>query len=384
MAKNPMQKKAQVSFLLGMLITLFVTGIVIAVLIFLLTKTQNKVNDLTGKRTTVCVLKSDVKSGQTITDDLVTTIQVDSRTIPSNSFGSDVNIISTYRLEDTKGNALVNDTDGNLCAPYYNDTTGEIVTDQSGKIQYKIVETTDGTNYYYQDTGKKIELKTVPVIAKVDIKANTVITSSMIVRSDEKITDDIRRAEYNMILLPSQLESGKYVDIRLRLPNGANYVVVSHKEIEIPNIDGVDSLTTIAMNLNEVEILTLSGAIVEAYQMEGAYLYAIEYVEPGLQEKATPTYVPSNIILSLVTGDENCVEEAKNGLLDRLYNKDANGNYITREKKQTANNHRNIIDSALQQNSEEAEENLKTKVQEEIQTIQEERQKYLESLGGSY
>lgn len=380
MVKNPMQKKAQVSFLLGMLITLFVTGIVIAVLIFLLTKTQNKVNDLTGKRTTVCVLKSDVKSGQVITDDLVTTIQVDSRTIPTNSFGSDVSIINTYRLEDTRGNSLVNDTDGNLCAPYYNDITGEIITDQSGKVQYKIVETTDGTNYYYQDTGKKIELKTVPVIAKVDIKANTVITSSLIVRSDEKVTDDIRRAEYNMILLPTQLESGKYVDIRLRLPNGANYVVVSHKEIEIPNVDGTDSLTTIAMNLNEIEILTLSGAIVDAYRMEGAYLYAVEYVEPGLQEKATPTYVPSNTIISLITADENCVSEAKRALWERLYELDGNGN-PTKVKTEQSNN-RKTIDSALQQNSEEAEENLKTKVQEEIQAIQEERQKYLESLGG--
>ena len=38
MAKNPMQRKAQNSFLLGMLITLLITGIIIAFLILQLTK----------------------------------------------------------------------------------------------------------------------------------------------------------------------------------------------------------------------------------------------------------------------------------------------------------------------------------------------------------
>ena len=38
MAKNPMQKKAQNSFLLGMLITLVITGLIIGFLVVQLTK----------------------------------------------------------------------------------------------------------------------------------------------------------------------------------------------------------------------------------------------------------------------------------------------------------------------------------------------------------
>ena len=45
MAKNPMQRKAQNSFLLGMLITLLITGIIIAVLVIQLTEITKEQNE---------------------------------------------------------------------------------------------------------------------------------------------------------------------------------------------------------------------------------------------------------------------------------------------------------------------------------------------------
>ena len=128
MAKNPMQRKAQNSFLLGMLITLLITGLIIAFLFLQLTNAQKETKKLIGDRVKVCVLNTDVKSGQVITDDLVKILEVDRNTIPSNSFGDDVSNLSTYSLTDIAGNSVRTDTNGNLCVPYIDRETGEVVT----------------------------------------------------------------------------------------------------------------------------------------------------------------------------------------------------------------------------------------------------------------
>ena len=59
---------------------------------------------------------------------------------------------------------------------------------------------------------------------------NSIITIDMISKSSEKTTDDLRKVEYNMLVLPTQLATGEYVDIRLSLPSGQDYIVVSKKQ----------------------------------------------------------------------------------------------------------------------------------------------------------
>ena len=68
---------------------------------------------------------------------------------------------------------------------------------------------------------------------------NTVLTTEMITKSNEKTTDDLRKVEYNVLTLPSQLQTGEYIDVRLALPSGQDYIVVSKKQVEIPQISGV-------------------------------------------------------------------------------------------------------------------------------------------------
>ena len=90
-----------------------------------------------------------------------------------------------------------------------------------------------------------VTLTEVPLIAKVNMKANTVITRELVAQSDEVNTDDVRTQEFNMVTLPTTLETGDFVDIRLRFPNGVDYIVVSKKEVNIPDIAGVPSTDTI-------------------------------------------------------------------------------------------------------------------------------------------
>lgn len=207
-------------------------------------------------------------------------------------------------------------------------------------------------------------------VAKIDISAGEVVTSAMVSEADDAVTDSLRLQEYNMLSIASQIETGDFIDIRLRVPSGQDYIIVSKKKVEIPTIDGIDSVNTIWVKLTEDETILMSSAIVEAYQMEGALLYTTKYVEPGLQQTATPTYVPSAAILNLITQNPNVVSEAKTAIYNRHQN-DAAGI-------------RNNIDSNLSSvDSTVRENNLNTKVSNEAQTTQTQRQAYLDALAGN-
>lgn len=183
------------------------------------------------------------------------------------------------------------------------------------------------------------------------------------VNAEGEIANDVRKVEYNAIQLTSQIQTGKYVDVRLRLPSGGDYIVVSHKKIEIPSIDGLDSLNTVWLELSEAEILTLNCAIVESYKIQGSLLYITEYIEPGMQENAIPNYTPNNEVYELIQKDPNCVENAV-------------AEIVARNRALS----RNPINTNLNNNSAGASESVITKTEEEIRKMQEERQKYLDSL----
>ena len=299
MAMNPMQRKANNYLLIGVLVTLLITGSIIAFLIFQLSSLKQEMKKNETSVVNAYVLNKNIKSGETITSDMLTVKKVSSLVVSANTLKLDL-------TEDT--------------------------------------------------------------ISKIDLSAGTILTSDMIIESTEKTTNDLRTQEYNMVILPSQIESGNYVDIRLRLSNGVDYIVASRKKVSIPEIDGIGSATTIRINMNETETMVMSNAIVEAYIDEGALLYATTYVEPGLQTSVIPTYVPSGTVQNAINSNPNIEQEAKNALFSRY-----NANSATRTS---------IIDGTLSQYAQDRVDNIEAGVQAEITRAKEERQLYLEALGG--
>lgn len=146
--------------------------------------------------------------------------------------------------------------------------------------------------------------------AKVDLKAGTILGTT--VTYSEELDNDIRLTEYNMITLPTTLSVGDTIDIRMSLGSGADLVVVSKKQVK--NIFG----NTITLNLSENEILLMNSAIVEAYLSNTANIYAIQYIDAGMQKEATGTYVPSSSVRELIASDPNIVTTAKNSFTQAL------------------------------------------------------------------
>lgn len=352
MATNPMQRKARNSFLLGMLLMLVITGCIIALLILQLKNYRDKEETLKKSSVNIYVLNSDVKSGQIITSDLLTQKTVSKDLIPSDAIG-DVLTLENYILEDKQGNTI-STNNGKM-----------YITIQEKEYEVKQEENTE--NYYIINNNEKqyIELNSVPVIAKISMNANTVLTRGAVDKGDSTTADDVRKQEYNVIILPTQIQTGDYIDIRLAMPTGQDYIVISKKEVTIPEVGGVPSEDTIWINLSEEEILTMNNAIVEAFHTNGAKLYATTYTEAGIQSAAKTTYPVSGEVLKLIDADPNIIQRAKEELVKR-YNVEQ----------------RNNINSIISNNSDANTDNVKTKVDESITNTKDNRKKYLDSLTG--
>jgi len=112
-------------------------------------------------------------------------------------------------------------------------------------------------------------------IAKYNIPKNVTVVSNMV--SDKIVSQDVRTQQITAVLLPAKLTVGEYVDIRLQVPSGVEYIVLPQKQIL--DISG----TTIWMDLSEDELLLLNSAIVDSYMTDGSKLYAVEYADPDTQ-----------------------------------------------------------------------------------------------------
>lgn len=116
-------------------------------------------------------------------------------------------------------------------------------------------------------------------VAKYSIAANVALTSTMF--TEEIINADIRMQEVNTILMPSDLNIGDSIDIRIMFPNGTDYIVLAQKRAE--QIEG----ETLWLQLSEDERLILNSAVVDSFLTQGTKLYATKYVDQDAQIKAS-------------------------------------------------------------------------------------------------
>lgn len=261
MASNPMQKKSRNSFLLGMFLMLIIAAIAMVFLVLLMNKNNKKVQQQEAQMQDIYVIRNDIKSGAEITSNDLQIMKVDINTIPKNAYGPN-------DLKELTKSIKISETE-------------------------------------YEDVAK--------YKAKINLTKGTVLNDNMIYEG-ETLTASERIQEYNMLQLPIQLDIGEFVDVRLQMSNGQDYIVVSHKEVKDITTD------TIWLQLSEEEIILMSNAIVEAYISPASNLYVTKYVEPGMQTAAQVTYIPSGEVITLINQNANIVNEAKSKLVEN-YNR---------------------------------------------------------------
>lgn len=198
--------------------------------------------------------------------------------------------------------------------------------------------------------------------SKIDLKEGTILTYNMLYNEEKAAEDSVRYVEYACISMPVTLDTNKYVDIRFRLPNGLDLIVVSKKHIE--NIVG----DAIGLNLNEKEINLLNSAIVESYIMTGSELYMATYVEPGLQKESTYTYSPTPEVINLINTNPNIVASAREEITNNYRN---SGNV-----RNPINEIENSMSAEIKNN------NIEKGVRKQMEAVKQSREKYLSGLVG--
>lgn len=267
MAMNPMQRKIRNSFLFGFLIAVIVGAIVIALLFLKIKGLKEDMVKLQTEEqfatTEVYTVSEEIKANESIKS--VTTVTVPTSQVPKNAI-----------------------TDKNLADYVETNSKGEAIYDDSGNESYQMV-------------------------AKVDLTPNTLLTTDLIEKSSESGT--YRIIEYTMITLPSLLEEGDYIDIRIAYPTAEDLVILSKIKVESTNTN------TVWLKLSESEILMLNNAIVESYIIDGTKLYATRYANPA-QTALNTTYAPNKNVMALM--EQNSMtsedEDIRNSILDKIEN----------------------------------------------------------------
>lgn len=144
--------------------------------------------------------------------------------------------------------------------------------------------------------------------ALVDIPAGTHILKNMI--AEEAMGDSIREVEFSLNLAGENIKEGDYTDIRLRYPNGEDYIVVSKSCIS--RIDTVKGYLYLKLSPDEIHLM--SSALVDCFLKSGTYLYTTKYIAASYQESSFVTYTPNEDVLSLIQQDPNVLEAARDYL----------------------------------------------------------------------
>ena len=153
---------------------------------------------------------------------------------------------------------------------------------------------------------------------KIDLNPGTTMTQDLIM---EEETDNFRY-ERDLVLetMPLNTVQGDFIDIRILMANGEDYVVLNHKEIKLI------SNTTIKIYLTEEEWWILNSAFIDyATYQEYCVLYVCKYVEPGLNTDTAPYYPVGSETINLINNNENiidksrCINEAMRAHIDQQF-----------------------------------------------------------------
>lgn len=129
----------------------------------------------------------------------------------------------------------------------------------------------------FSATNSQVQTSVIGMIAKFNIPKGTTVTNNMLGTSI--VENSTRLQEINAVVMPSDLVENEYIDVRLKVPSGIDYIVLAQKQV-LKIMD-----TTIWIELTEEELLLLNSAIVDTYLNNGTELYAVKYADPTTQVK---------------------------------------------------------------------------------------------------
>lgn len=145
---------------------------------------------------------------------------------------------------------------------------------------------------------------------KIPLKKGTVLCEEILCE-ENALLENVRKIAYSYIKNADKLRKGDLIDIRISFPNGADFILLSQKEILSVKAEEGTSDYELWLALTEEEILRMSSGVVDAYLFDGAYIYATVYLNQ-MQEKSIVNYPVNEVVEELIKKDPNIIEIAQN------------------------------------------------------------------------
>lgn len=140
---------------------------------------------------------------------------------------------------------------------------------------------------------------------KIDIMPGTILSSDMLMDEKEE-TAKIYSRELTFDSLPVSTVVGDYIDIRMILPNGEEYVVLSHEQI-MRLYD-----TTVTLHISEEENAILNSVFADIGSYNGFVLvYMTKYLEPGKDTDTIAFYPVQNDMENFILFNPNITDTTR-------------------------------------------------------------------------
>jgi hypothetical protein len=144
-------------------------------------------------------------------------------------------------------------------------------------------------------------------VLRMNLAANNLLTNSVVTSQDDKLTPDLRKQDYNHIILNYNLKKGDFVDIRIKYKDGSDYRVATKKKIL--DLNGTEAVYQISEDEREY----VNNATVVAV-INGGVLYTTIYKDPENQPAAEVNYVLNDNVKNLIKANPNIVKNAQDQL----------------------------------------------------------------------
>lgn len=197
----------------------------------------------------------------------------------------------------------LNQTNSDLTAQIATNTKSVYVATRYIKAGETVTDTGDGANVEIQNIASGVDATAymmeseIGQVARVDIEAGYPVYYNMV--TETALTPDVRDVEV-VEVLPMTIQSNyDAVDVRVKFPNGEDYLVLTNKTITDINL----ASCVFTIHMNEEEILRYQSACVDAY-LTGGLLYTTKYVEPALQtaeQELEPDYLVRAVTVDLIS-----------------------------------------------------------------------------------
>lgn len=123
--------------------------------------------------------------------------------------------------------------------------------------------------------GKYFKIKVLPGVA---------LTTDLFM--EKELDGTIYQRDISFHYLPIGLTIGDYIDVRMVLPYGEEYIVLEHVRVE----RRIDNVLTIHLNEEMLALYTSLSTDMALYKGKGMRAYVTKYIEPGISEASVPLY----------------------------------------------------------------------------------------------